>query len=93
MKQSFWVTQFFVFVTAFSVHAQQRAASQALAFTHVTVIDATGSQPQPNMTVVITGNRITALCKTGKVKIPKAAQVIDAAGKFLIPGLMVHKQP
>lgn len=87
MKQSFWTTLLFVFATAFSVHARQQTPSQTLAFTHVTVIDATGSQPQPNMTVVITGNRISALDKTGKVKIPQGAQVINAAGKFLIPGL------
>ncbi|NUO81360.1 amidohydrolase family protein [candidate division KSB1 bacterium] len=87
MKQSFWTTLLVVFATTFSVHARPRAASQAMAFTHVAVIDATGSPPQPNMTVVITGNRITALGKTGRVKIPQDAQVIDAAGKFLIPGL------
>jgi hypothetical protein len=41
----------------------------------------------PDMTVVITGDRIANLGKTGKMRIPKGAQVIDGAGKFLIPGL------
>jgi hypothetical protein len=63
------------------------AQTPSLVFDHVTVIDASGSRPQPDMTVVITGNRITALDTTGKVKIPKDAQVVDASGKFLIPGL------
>src|SRR5262249_8482609 len=63
------------------------AAAKPLAFTHVTVIDATGRPPLADRTVVITGDRITALGKTGEVVPPTDAQVIDAAGKFLIPGL------
>src|SRR6267143_1307700 len=59
----------------------------SLAFTHVTLIDMTGAPPKPDMTVVVTGNRITALGQTGKVRIPKEAQIIDATGKFLIPDL------
>ena len=39
------------------------------------------------MTVVINGNRIFALGKTGKVPIPENAVIINARGKYLIPGL------
>jgi imidazolonepropionase-like amidohydrolase len=42
---------------------------------------------QPGMTVVMTGDRISALGKDGSVKIPAGATVIDAAGKTLLPGL------
>lgn len=63
------------------------AQPSSLVFTHVTLIDMTGDLPKPDMTVVVTGNRITALGQTGKVRIPKAAEIIDATGKFLIPGL------
>ena len=35
-----------------------------LAIVHVTVIDATGAAAQPELTVVITGHRISALGKT-----------------------------
>jgi hypothetical protein len=59
-----------------------------LAFTHVTVIDVlTGAPSQSDMTVIVEGHRITAVGKSGQVPIPKDAQVIDASGKFLIPGL------
>src|SRR5450759_2096019 len=58
-----------------------------LAFTHVSVIDTTGGPVQPDMTVIVSGNHVTALGKTGSVPIPKAAQVTDAKGKFMIPGL------
>ena len=60
---------------------------KTLVLTHVTLIDATGSPAKPDMTVVITGERITTLGRTGKVRPPKGAQVINASGKFLIPGL------
>ncbi len=61
---------------------------RALAFTHVTVIDATGSPAQPNMTVVIAGGRIAAIGSSADVTIPESVEVVDATGKFLIPGLV-----
>jgi imidazolonepropionase-like amidohydrolase len=61
--------------------------SKPIVFTHVTVIDATGAPAKFDMTVVISGERIVALGKTGKFRIPADAQTIDATGKFLIPGL------
>ena len=58
-----------------------------LAISNVTIIDATGAAAKPNMTVIITGDRLTNIAKTGEVAVPKNAQVIDGTGKFLIPGL------
>lgn len=69
--------------------ARQRPAntqSKPLAFIHVTVIDMTGALPKSDMTVVLTGGRVATLGKTGRVRVPGDAQVIDATGKFLIPG-------
>jgi imidazolonepropionase-like amidohydrolase len=67
--------------------SQQKLAQNILAISDVTVIDATGAPAKPNMTVIITGDRITKIAKTGEVAIAKNAQVIDGTGKFLIPGL------
>ena len=66
---------------------QSPQKSRPLVFTHITVIDATGASAQPDMTVVIQGDRITELGKSGTVRAPDDAQVIDATGKFMIPGL------
>jgi imidazolonepropionase-like amidohydrolase len=66
---------------------QPPQAPRPLVFTHVTVIDATGAPAQPDMTVVIRGDRIAELGKSGTVQAPDGAQVVDATGKFLIPGL------
>jgi imidazolonepropionase-like amidohydrolase len=62
----------------------QNTASQSLVLTDVTVIDMTGAPPQPNMTVVITGNRIAALGKSSEISLPQNTIVVDASGKFLI---------
>ena len=67
--------------------SQQKLQQNILAISDVTVIDATGAPAKPNMTVIITGDQITQIAKTGEVAIPKNAQVIDGKGKFLIPGL------
>jgi len=51
---------------------------------------------RPGMTVVMSGDRITAVGLDGKTRIPAGATVIDAAGKMLIPGLWdmhVHISP
>ncbi len=78
------------------VFGRQEASSgqTALVFTDVTVIDATGAPVKPDMTVVVRGDRIEALGKTGKLTVPRNAQVVDATGKFLIPGLWdMHIHP
>lgn len=69
------------------VEAAPAGAPGPLAFTHVTVIDATGASAKPDMTVVISGGRITAIGSSTRERIPKDAQVIEAAGKYVIPGL------
>jgi imidazolonepropionase-like amidohydrolase len=67
-----------------------------LVITHANLFDAESAQMLPNRTVVITGNRITAVGDDGKVELPSNAETIDAAGKTLMPGLWdmhVHVQP
>jgi imidazolonepropionase-like amidohydrolase len=63
------------------------ARQRILAFTHVTVIDATGAPAQADVTVVIMGERITTLGRSVDVQPPDNAEIVDATGKFLIPGL------
>ena len=61
--------------------------SQPLVIQRITVIDATGKSAQPDMTVVIEGDRIASVSPWKKVTVPKDARVIDGMDKFLIPGL------
>jgi imidazolonepropionase-like amidohydrolase len=71
----------------FGAAALQSDPPPVLVFTHVNVIDMTGAPLRKDMTVVIRGERIVALGKTGRTRVPRSAEVIDANGKFLIPGL------
>jgi imidazolonepropionase-like amidohydrolase len=66
---------------------KQVARPQTLVLSHVNVIDMVGARPKAGMTLVIVGDRIAAVGRKGKVRVPKGAQVIDASGKYLIPGL------
>ncbi len=78
------------------VFGRQEADSgqTAIVFTHVTVIDATGAPAKTDMTVVVRGDRIEALGKTGKLTVPQNTRVVNATGKFLIPGLWdMHVHP
>lgn len=70
-----------------TAQSQQKLKQNILAISDVTVIDVTGAPAKPNMTVIITGDQITQIAKTGEVAIPKNAQVVDGKGKFVIPGL------
>jgi len=64
-----------------------RGWPQSLVIKHVTVVDATGRPPEPDMTVVVEGDRIVAVRPWKKTHTPKNAAIVDGAGKFLIPGL------
>jgi imidazolonepropionase-like amidohydrolase len=68
-----------------SVVAQESGSH--LVFTHVNVIDCTGGPSKTDMTVVVTGDRITAVGKTGDVVVPKDAVIVNAENKYMIPGL------
>jgi hypothetical protein len=66
---------------------QGGARKTNIAITHVTVIDTSHGSIQNEMTVLIVGNRIAELDKASDVNVPSSALVIEAKGKFLIPGL------
>ena len=87
MKKAFVLPLLLLLAALLFVQARHSTQPTPLVFTHVTVIDATGAPAKPEMTVVITGGRITELGPTETVRVPKDAQVVDATGKFLIPGL------
>ena len=63
------------------------AQESILAFTHVNVIDATGSPVLADMTVIVEGKRILQIGKSDVTPLPKGARVVEGRGKYLIPGL------
>src|SRR5262252_424469 len=80
-----WLLFLFLFLLpSLSASAQK---SNTLVIAHVTVIDCTGAAAKPNSTVVVTGGLISAVGPSETVTPPTGARVVDANGKFLIPGL------
>jgi imidazolonepropionase-like amidohydrolase len=61
--------------------------SATLAIAGGTLIDGTGASPIADAAVVIHDGRIIAVGPRSKVKIPKHANVVDAHGKTILPGL------
>ena len=62
------------------------AWAQHLTLVHANVIDVATGAIRPNMTVVITGRRITQVSPSTR-SAPRTGRVVDAAGRYLIPGL------
>jgi imidazolonepropionase-like amidohydrolase len=52
------------------------------------LLDGTGSSPITNGVIVVTGNRITAVGRSGSVTVPTGAQTIDLGDATLLPGLI-----
>src|SRR6266446_5717774 len=62
--------------------------NEILVLTNVTVIDGNGGPPVPEMTVVVSGERIADMFASGKKRIPAGATVMNLTGNYLIPGLI-----
>ena len=63
-----------------------------IALIHARVIDGTGSAAMNDQTIVISGGKIAALGASPVTEVPRGANVIDASGKTVIPGLvMMHE--
>jgi imidazolonepropionase-like amidohydrolase len=72
-------------ITLLFVLLQAGAFAQTY-ITNVTIADVERQKLIENQTVVITGEKISAI-QSGKIKIPANATVIDGKGKFLLPGM------
>jgi hypothetical protein len=59
-----------------------------IALTHVTAVDPATSAVNPDFTVIVNQAQIAAFGPTASTQIPENAKIIDATGKFLIPGLV-----
>ena len=63
------------------------AQSPTVAIRGVTVVDVMDGSLHPEQTVLVTGNRIAAVGPAREVAVPEDAEVVEAAGRYLIPGL------
>ncbi len=63
------------------------AAAPPIAITHATVIDVASGRLTSGQTIVVEGSRIRVVAPDARAAIPAGARVVDATGKFVIPGL------
>jgi hypothetical protein len=66
---------------------QESARDVPLAFTDVTVVNVRDGVARSDMTVIVAGDRISAVGPSGSVEIPDGARMVDGSGRYLIPGL------
>jgi imidazolonepropionase-like amidohydrolase len=85
MRRAF--AQFLLILLALPCLAAAKTPPHVLVFTNVAVIDVSGGPTLRNMNVVIHDDRIVAISKRAVIHLGRNVEVVNATGKFLIPGL------
>src|SRR5436305_1988666 len=70
-----------------AVRAYVSVSAPVVALTHVRVIDGTGAPAAEDQTIVINNGKIASVGPAARISVPAGAQVMDGAGKTVIPGL------
>ena len=70
-----------------SADAKPKAGSETLIFTNVNVVNTRNGGIEQGVTVVISKDRITGVGRVGFVPERRNLQIINANGKYLIPGM------
>ncbi|MCP4699550.1 MAG: amidohydrolase family protein [Gammaproteobacteria bacterium] len=84
-----------VFVTSVSLADSGFSNKVTLIIRGATVVDGSGGMPMENTTILVTGDRIKKIVPDNRFwrgsarnRIPSDVEVIDASGKWVIPGLV-----
>jgi hypothetical protein len=76
-----------IVVVAAALSQSAAAQRQMTVISGGTLIDGNGGTPLQNASIVIEGNRIVSISSGQDKDYPAAANVIDARGKYILPGL------
>ncbi len=94
-RKSLTAALFLALIFSFTLWPAANAVSQEkekpvkyLAVVGGRLIDGTGAEPINDAVILIANDRILACGKRGQVEIPKGAEIIEAKGKTIIPGLI-----
>jgi imidazolonepropionase-like amidohydrolase len=82
-----WVSLFLSSTFFPVVIAQNRSGAEVVVIEGATIINGTGNGSQEGWIIVLGDGRIQDVGPAGQVRRPDGARVIDAKGKFIIPGL------
>lgn len=78
----------FLFLMFFTACQQESKTSSITAIVGARLIDGNGDQPVENAVVLIENGRILSVGSIDEIKLPENANIIDAEGKTMIPGLI-----
>jgi len=62
--------------------------SAVVAITHARVLDGTGAPARTDQTIIIEGENIKSVGPSASTQVPSGAEVIDATGQTVIPGMV-----
>ena len=71
-----------------SITATAALPASVKAFTGASVFDGTGKPAILNATILVRDGRVEAVGTSSKVHPPADAEIINVAGKFIIPGMI-----
>lgn len=87
MKSTGALSLIFLLPALLAAQAKPTRQPPPLVFTHISVVDIANGNLLLNQTVVVVGKRIAAVGPSGSVRIPRGSRVIEASGRYLMPGL------
>src|SRR6185503_1188881 len=87
-KTPAWQWLAFVLAACLIVPSAARSQATALAIVGATVIDGNGGPPLTDAVIIVSGQRISAIGPSATLRIPDGATVIDAKGRYVLPGFI-----
>ncbi len=89
MKNKIYVFLVIFFIlTSQAIYSVEVKKEKIIALKGGTLIDGSGSEPVPDVTILISGDKIEAVGPSQKIEIPKEAEKIDVSGKWILPGFI-----
>lgn len=64
------------------------SAPRISVYHNAVLIDGTGAPARPGMTIIVAGDRIQTIAPDGEITAPDGAEIIDAEGLYVLPGLI-----
>ena len=83
-----WIALILVVAPWAATQTQETAPARMTAIVGATVVNLEGGAPLRDAVVLVDGERIAAIGSADDIAVPAGAEVIDAGGTWLIPGLM-----
>src|SRR5688572_23661110 len=87
MRQAFLCLLLFILIAGCAIPPRAPQDSTELILRGVTLIGGTGAAARGPVDVVVRGQRVVRIASLGDYRQPPTAKVVEAAGRYLIPGL------